>query len=478
VRVHWQESLYQADGSGKGHRDEIEGKLFGRPDLPEDGAGDLFIAGGGEEDHSTLWWEAGRYVEVLVTTTDEPLILSRLQFVETHFPYTDAAGFTASDDRLAEIAALGLRTLQMCSHETTMDCPYYEQLQYAGDTRLQCLVAYASCDDDRLARHALRAFERSRSNDGLTRSRTPSRIVQRIPPFSLWWVAMVHDFALWRGDLAFVAELMPGVRSVLDAHRRNVDAEGVFHPLDGWNFTDWVGGWGDGAPPGAHWVVSAILQFQLIHVARLAAELESWLDEPELAARNIRLADQLAAVVDTRFYDERSGLYADTEAKTSFSEHAQCLALLAGAVHGESAVRTMIDPGRNQTIRLARTTVYFDHYLFEALYRIGRTDVLLERLGLWFDLLDRGLTTVVEQPEPTRSDCHAWGAHPRYHFAASLLGVRPTSPGMRTIEVRPELGGLDWAEASITSPHGPIHVRATADGSPEIRTPAGISVNR
>lgn len=475
VRMHWQESLYDADGD-KGHRDEIEGKLFGRPTLTEDGPGDLFIAGGGEEDHSTLWWEAGRYVELLINTASEPLTLTGLQFVETHFPYEDAAGFTASDERLAEVATLGLRTLQMCSHETTMDCPYYEQLQYAGDTRLQLLVAYATCNDDRLARHALKAFDRSRSDDGLTRSRTPSRIIQRIPPFSLWWVAMVHDFALWRGDLGFVADLMPGVRAVLDAHRRNVDADGVFHALDGWNFTDWVGSWNAGAPPGAHWDVSSVLQFQLAHVARLAAELESWLDEPELAARNNRLADHLLSNADAKFFDERTGLYADTEDRTTFSEHAQCLALLAGAEHGEAAVRTMIDGSRNPELEIARTTVYFDHYLFDALRRIGRTDVLLDRLGLWFGLLDQGLTTVIEKPEPSRSDCHAWGAHPRYHFVASLLGVRPTAPGMRTVEVDPQLGGLDWAEASVPTPLGPIHVRATADCKPEIRTPEGISL--
>ena len=474
VRVHWQESLYHADGSGKGNRDEIEGKLFGRPGLAEDGPGDLFIAGGGEEDHSTLWWEAGRYVEVLVTTQDEPLVLTRLGFVETHYPYADSAGFAASDPRLAEVGRLALRTLQMCSHETTMDCPYYEQLQYAGDTRLQCLVAYAGCDDDRLARHALLAFDRSRTVDGLTRSRTPSRILQRIPPFSLWWVAMVHDFALWRGDLDFVGTLMPGVRAVLDAHRRQVDGDGVFHALDGWNFTDWVGAWEAGAPPSAHWGVSAILQLQLSHVLRLAAELETWLDEPELAERNRRLVDRLTVAAEEHFYDTETGLYADDTSHTRWSEHAQCLALLAGAEHGESAVRRMLDPDRE--VALEQTTVYFDHYLFEALFRVDRTDVLLDRLGLWFDLLDNGLKTVVEQPEPTRSDCHAWGAHPRFHFIASLLGIRPTAPGMSTISVTPRLGGLAWAEGSVATPYGTIRVRAGADGTVEVDAPPAISL--
>ncbi|MFI6674052.1 hypothetical protein [Kribbella sp. NPDC050469] len=184
VRVHWQESLYETDPeAGKGHRDVVAGKLFGRPGLEEDGIGDLFIAGGGEEQHSTLWWQSGRYVEVLLTTAAEPF-----------------------------------RTLQACSHKTTMDCPYYEQRQCAGDTRLQCLVAYATTGDDALARQALRAFARSQEATGLVASRMPSRQASPIPPFTLWWVAMVHDFALWRGDRAFVAELMPGVRAARRPH--------------------------------------------------------------------------------------------------------------------------------------------------------------------------------------------------------------------------------------------------------------------
>jgi alpha-L-rhamnosidase len=459
VRVHWQEGLFDDDGL-KGNRDEIEGKRFRSIAREEDGVGDRFIAGGGDERHTTLWWEAGRYVEVTVETADEPLTIVELVFDENRYPYTDQAEFACADPRLARVKQLGFRTLQMCSHETTMDCPFYEQLQYAGDTRIQCLVAYVCSDDDRLARQALLAFDRSRSPRGLTTSRYPSRVRQTIPPFSLWWIAMVHDFALWRGDLEFVRSLMPGVRAVLDAFRTGVDADGIFHALDGWNFTDWVDAWPAGAPPGAHWDVSGILNFQLAHVAGLAAELEDWLGEDQLAARQRDLAARVLTAAEDRFWSAERGLFADDLEHAHWSEHAQCLALLAGARHGADAVeRTLVDDD------IERTTVYFDHYLFEAFGRIGRTDALLDRMGLWLGLLDSGLRTVIEKPEPSRSDCHAWGAHPIFHLYATILGVRPTSPGMATVRIQPQLGGLDWAEGTLRTPHGPLHVRVDADGT-------------
>jgi hypothetical protein len=38
-----------------------------------------------------------------------------------------------------------------------------------------------------------------------------------------------------------------------------------------------------------------------------------------------------------------------------------------------------------------------------------------------------GLTTWAEQPEPTRSDSHAWSAHPNFDFLTIVAGIRPKS---------------------------------------------------
>ena len=53
---------------------------------------------------------------------------------------------------------------------------------------------------------------------------------QVIPPFSLWWVAMVHDYAMWRNDPEFVRERMPGVRGVLESFRQHVDTPRLAWP--------------------------------------------------------------------------------------------------------------------------------------------------------------------------------------------------------------------------------------------------------
>lgn len=442
VRIHWQEALFEnLKDCVKGNRDEIEGKFFFTIWHGTDGIGDTFLPDGGtSRKFETLWWQCGRYVEIVVQTQADPLTLNHLGFRETRYPFENQSEFESTDPRLAQITPIAIRTLQMCSHETYMDCPYYEQLQYIGDTRLQALVTYAMTSDHRLPKKALRMFDISRVPSGLTQSRYPTRVRQLIPPFSLWWVGMVHDFALWNGDLAFVKSLMPGVRAVLDAFDGFRNSDGLVEAPDGWNFVDWVPAWPGGVPADGVSGVSGPINLQTALAFRYAADLEGWMSEPELSAHHARKAGEISHQVYEKFWAESRGMLADDLGHLHFSEHSQVLAILEGSMNADKSHR--LAEGLLSAKDLAQTTIYFTHYLFEAYYRLGEGDKILERLGLWFDLPGQGFKTTLEMPEPTRSDCHAWGAHPVYHMFASLLGIRPTSPGFATIEVAPCPGSL------------------------------------
>ena len=149
-------------------------------------------------------------------------------------------------------------------------------------------------------------------------------------------------------------------------------------------------------------------------------------------------------------------MFADDLAHTLFSEHTQCLALLSGVLDAGQIERA----GQNlvRDASLTRATIYFTHYLFETFYRLGQAAPTFDRLGLWFDLPAQGFKTTPESPEPTRSDCHGWGAHPLYHYFASLAGIRPAAYGFQRVEIAPMLGPLQALSASMVHPHGRIEV--------------------
>jgi len=90
-----------------------------------------------------------------------------------------------------------------------------------------------------------------------------------------------------------------------------------------------------------------------------------------------------------------------------------------------------------------------------------------------------GLTTTPENPEPTRSDSHAWAAHPNYGLLATVLGVRPDSAGWRTVRIAPALGPLKRAQGRVPHPLGDIDVRLERTDEKafvaEVTLPKGLS---
>ena len=114
---------------------------------------DVVIADGGEKRmFEPLWWRAGRFIELLVESGDQPLTVEAFGLLETRYPLEMESRFNSSDARLNAVTPVALRGLQMCAHETYMDCPYYEQMMYVGDSRLEALTTYAISADDRLPR--------------------------------------------------------------------------------------------------------------------------------------------------------------------------------------------------------------------------------------------------------------------------------------------------------------------------------------
>ena len=139
VTLGYAEALYIDEGdkknwraqNHKGNRNETEGKRFS-------GVKDEIISNGlAGQEYSPLWWRTWRYMQVEITTKDEALVINDLYGIFTGFPFELKARFDARDTTLDKILETGWRTARLCAMETYMDCPYYEQLQYVGDTRIQ-----------------------------------------------------------------------------------------------------------------------------------------------------------------------------------------------------------------------------------------------------------------------------------------------------------------------------------------------------
>jgi hypothetical protein len=454
ITLTYAEALWK--GREKGNRNETEGKeIIGYQDrfLPDGGQHRLF---------RPLWWRTFRYLQVDVQTAKEPLVLEDLRGVFTAYPFVARARFESDDPMLAKMWEIGWRTARLCAHETYMDCPYYEQLQYVGDTRIQALVSLYMTGDDRLVKNAIELMDESRTPEGLTQSRYPSSLPQYIPPFSLFWIGMLHDFWWYRGEGEFVRGYLPGMRNVLDWFESRLAPSGLLGNLEWWNFVDWTKDFADGVPPQEADGQSAILSLQFAAALREAADLEAALGRPEHAARNRALAARIRDAVRKSCWDASRQLLADTPARRHFSQHANILGVLEDAIPpGDqlAVMRTVLSDSR-----LTQCSYYFRYYLFRAMKKVGLADQYLEQLGPWREMLQLGLTTWAETPEPTRSDCHAWSAHPNFDLLATVAGIEPAAAGFGQVLLQPHLGHLTRLQATLPHPAGEIRVRYQRQG--------------
>lgn len=458
IRLTYAEALVDGAG-GKGNRNEIEGKHIV-------GIYDEFLPDGSEKrPFMPLSWRTWRYLQLDVTTAEQPLRIENLRSWFTAFPFEERGRFQSDDPVLSQIWQIGWRTARLDAHDTYMDTPYWERMQYIGDTRIQALISYAVAGDDRLARQAIQAFNDSRISDGITRSRYPSSVTQIIPTFSLLWIGMVYDFWQYRGYDAFVKAQIAGTRSVLGWFLKRQRQDGLMGHLDWWPFLDWGKDFAFGMAPEEADGGSSPITLQYIEALRYGEELESALGDTARARRYQEAEKKAVNAVRKLCWNRTYGLIADTPAQKHYSQHANILAVWLDIIpqeHQKDALTKILsvsDPGftaSGPVPDMTKATYYFRFYLARALEHAGMGDRYLDLLKPWRDMVALGLTTWAEQPEPTRSDSHAWSAHPNYDFLTIVAGIRPKAPGFSTVHIEPHLGRLRNVASAMPTPTGLI----------------------
>jgi alpha-L-rhamnosidase len=481
IHLTYAEALYDAQGK-KGNRNEIANRHI-------QGITDEFIAGGGENrSFQPLWWRTWRYMQIEVVTKAEPLRLNSLRAWFSAYPFEEKASIAGDIPRLGQIWETGWRTARLCAHETYMDAPYWEQLQYVGDTRIQALISYVMTGDSRLARQAVENIDDSREPEGLTQSRYPSALAQFIPPFSLLWVNMLHDYWMYVDDPDLVKETVPHTRTVLDWYAGHLRTDGLLGTVKWWEFADWTANYRGGVPPQGPDGGSTFLTLQFVEALQAAIDLEARFGSKERVQEYQSIVRKAADAVNRECWDQEHGLYADTPAKNSWSQEANILAVMLevapqaerqgilGRLLASKADESTVVDGKNVP-PMSEPSYYFRFYLDRALERAGLGDLYLGQLGPWYKMLDMGLSTWAETPEPTRSDCHAWSASPNYDLPTIVAGIQPAAPGFRRVRISPHLAGLHHLEASMPHAGGPIRTVYRLEGTrwtADIALPAGL----
>lgn len=426
----------------KGNRNKIKYKhIFGYYDL-------IFPDGGVNRMFRPLSRRTYRFVQLDITTANEPLVINDFYGIYTVYPFREKAKFVTDNPLLKNIWNTAWRTLRNSSQEIFAD-PYYEQLQYIGDSRIEALVSIYVSGDDKLMRKAIEQFDDSRITNGLTQSRYPSYITQVIPTYSLIWIHMLHDYYIYRNDPEFLKKFLPGMRSVLEWFSRRVDSTGMAANLDWWNFTDWTAGFPNGIPPGADNGYSANVNLQLAYALNDAVELFNNFGWDYEAAKYEKLSSGIRKSVYLHCFNKSDGLFAETPAKKIYSQHTNIFAILSNAFPAEQQKKLMKKIIKDK--QLIQSTIYFKFYLFRALQKVGLGNLYLTMLQPWKNMIDKGMTTFGETDINPRSECHAWSSSPCFDFLHMVAGIYPLEPGFKSVMIEPNFG--DLKSIDVIFPH-------------------------
>ncbi|GBG07167.1 hypothetical protein PAT3040_01715 [Paenibacillus agaridevorans] len=432
---------YETPEGKKGIRDDTEGKALRGYTETYQVAG----LGGVEEIYETVLFRTFRFLRIEVMTGEEALTIRSVSYRETGYPLDVKASFECSDETLQPLWQISITTLQRCMHDNYFDCPYYEQLQYSMDTRLQILFTYAISGDDRLARKAIYDFHSSLMPNGMIQSRYPSVIQQVIPGFALYWIMIVHDHLLYYGDIAFASRFRPTIDAVLDWFERETGTDGLIGPSPKryWSYVDWVKEWESrrGVPD----TEGPLTVYNLMYVdaLRKAADINRLSGRLDTANEYVARAARTEKAVRDTCWSEVKGLFRDGPNLELFSQHAQIWAILTGAA--EPTIARQLANALMNDKSLAQVSYSMGYFLFRAQSAAGTYDEAYALWDMWKEQVDLHLTTWLEDPISQRSDCHAWGSVPLYDFTSEVLGLKPVATGYGRLRIEPKPGPLKWA---------------------------------
>ena len=460
----------------KGNRNDLKDKVIARCRT------DIYFPDGGiGQEYSPLDFRTFRFVELEVQTGSDPVVLESFESVFTGYPFKRRASFSCGGGALSEsdinsIREIGWRTARLCAADTYYDCPFYERLQYVGDTRVQAFISLYECADPSLMRKAILLFDMSRDSEGLTMCMYPARIRQVIPPFSLVWIFMLRDYLMYVGEPDFIENRLGGVETVLAWFDRHFDEESgmLKKNIPHWNFVDWTDSWVRGVPPSGEKSGSAVETM----LYAMALDDSAFLFErfgrngEKFRARS----DKIRKSVFKRCWNKDLNMLRDAEGLEQYSQHAQILGVLSGTIPEnlrKKAMKSALDKTRkyyqgkkrggtpeesadNEGNFVADTTMYFKFYLSRALKKAGMGDEYAKILPIWKEFLALGLTTFPETPDPSRSECHAWSSSPNCDLFAIVCGISSEGEGFRRVRVEPSPGDFDKLDAKIPHPSGEI----------------------
>lgn len=391
-------------------------------------------------------------------------------------PMREIGGFRSSDERLNKVFETAVRTVHLCCQDYLWDGIKRDRLVWMGDVYPEMRTILSVFGAVPILPETL-AFAAATT--------APDAWMQRMPCYTLWWIRNLAEWYRYTGDPAEVLRHGDYLRKTLDHVAAQVSASNTW---DAEGFLDW---------PTKHNGMAVEAGKQALCV--MAFEDASLLLDA--------LGDASAAAV----WKNRADKFRKVHCDPNGAKSAAALLALGGLERPQDMFARVLGTDGHRGV-----STFYGYFMLEAMCAAGERQKALDTVrDYWGAMLDVGATSfwedfnlswtnncyrIDELPVAGKKDvhgdygefcysgfrhslCHGWAGGPADWCIGHVLGIRPVDVGCHTVEVRPFLGDLDWAEGGMALPDGRvIRVRVTkgVDGRAvfSVNAPEGIVVRR
>ncbi len=482
------------------------------------------VARDGETRYEAFEWDVLRYLQVAVRGSDGPVEVLEAGVTERTYPYPYEPDLKTPDGAINRAIEGTIRTHLVTSQDTIVDNVTRERQQYAGDVDHAKLTSYYGFGEYRQAARMIRTYAQGQNKEGWFKDCWPAwdrceRLWQKSLGLTQWGPILDHgvNFViatalhyLFSGDRATVEKVYPRFLLFDRFLTENVGLDGLL-PVEWIRNSVWID------HRGFETQADKQAAFNIYYVGMLLdgiARLAEWMNDRSVAESARARAAQLTERIRTTFWSGPHSLLVDNlprirdDGEMRLHERTLAMALLFGVVPEgceERAVEVLANlptapyenfyPVANPRARIGCSFPANAGWRLWALSRFGRGDTVVrdlqERWGRMPSLLLNGTFSENWVPKLSESG-QVWcqnGPVVLYILYGDVIGIRPTAPGFKEFDVRPQLGALPWIEGTVHSPLGPIHARCeqnrggwrlslTVPGGvrPAIVVPAGLTV--
>lgn len=452
-----------------------------------------------------------RYIGIYVSSPASVELLSA-NAINGGWPVQQLGSFRCSDERLNKIWDISANTVRACMQNYFEDGVKRDGLLWLGDSRLTIPSAWYIFGDGALARKSLLIMKNAQYPNGAITACAarggghihdiPSGIayMPTVPEmldgmlllnYICEFILAIDTYIRLTGDRTILPEILDTAKKAMeflvtttdletpgiwwiDQYKNKPDANGLTYDIQ-YECT---------MNPRTNFGSKGGFLLEMMDAARSLGRLAARAGDEELHTWSEALADRLDDHIETHYKETQYGRYLDEKGQSLFQtlQYTAILATLAGKEdpNGIYHMTRSVMPcwGYVMTLRIA------------ALFQAGCTaDALRDIRSAWGQMLDAGDLTCWERLDLPINDathyfdakgsrCHGWTAGPAWLLPEWITGVHAEADGFDAVRIQPDLADLDWAEATVPTPHGLLQIRVERYGRSQklyLDLPEGIT---